>query len=189
MTETGKERIASKICRFIALIAYYCFAGYIPRLPVVNWSGKTIRGFLCKFIFRKCGKNVNVERMAFFGSGKNIELGSNSGIGIRAQIFGTEEGEIIIGDNVMMAPDVVILAAEHNHSDVNTPMIQQGMYFSKVVIEDDVWIGIRSIILSGVTIGKGAIVGAGAVVTKDVPPYSIVVGVPAKVIKIRKKDV
>ena len=86
----------------------------------------------------------------------------------------------------MMAPEVVILTLGHYYNDVNTPINCQGDFASKVIVENDVWIGIRSIILPGVRIGAGAIVGAGAVVTKDVPPWTIVGGVPAKIIKRRK---
>ena len=123
--------------------------------------------------------------MAYFAAGKNIELGSNSGIGIRAQIWGVDVGELIIGDNVMMAPDVIILTLVHKHDNIETPMCSQGGNATKVTIEDDVWIGVRAIVLPGVNIGKGSIVGAGAVVTKDVPPYTVVGGVPAKVINMR----
>lgn len=94
---------------------------------------------------------------------------------------------MIIGDNVMMAPEVVILTLGHYYNDINTPINCQGDFASKVIIENNVWIGIRSIILLNVRIGEGAIVGAGAVVTKDVPPWSVVGGVPAKVIKWRRK--
>ena len=96
-------------------------------------------------------------------------------------------GELFIGDNVMMGIDVIILTREHYHNDVNIPMICQGSYASKVIIEDDVYIGTRSVILPEVRIGEGVIVGTGAVVTEDVPPYSIVGGVPAKVLKMRNE--
>jgi maltose O-acetyltransferase len=86
----------------------------------------------------------------------------------------------------MIAPEVIILTLGHRHDSIETPMCGQGGYATKVIIEDDVWIGIRVIVLPGVKIGKGSIVGAGAVVTKDVPPWTIVGGVPAKVIKRRK---
>lgn len=181
------ERIEKKIFRNLALVVYYTFARYFPRVPH-HIIGKKLRGFLCRFIFRKCGKNINVERMAYFGSGKNIEIGSNSGIGINAQIWGVEIGNLIIGNNVMMGPDVVILTLKHNYNDIKCPISTQEAYATKVIIEDDVWIGIRAIILPGVKICKGAVVGAGALVTKDIPSYSIVGGVPAKVLKMRCRE-
>jgi maltose O-acetyltransferase len=184
MTKSEKETTKRKIYRLIALVAYYSFARYFPRFPN-HCIGKKMRRYLCQFIFRKSGKNINVERMAYFGVGKNIELGSNSGIGIRAQIWGVDVGELIMGDNVMMAPEVIIVTLGHRHDSIETPMCSQGGYATKVIIEDDVWIGVRAIVLPGGKIGKGSIVGAGAVVTKDVPPYTVVGGVPAKVIKMR----
>lgn len=177
--------IIKKIIRIIALVLYYGIGRYLPNLPGFP-LGRAVRGTLCKHIFVKCGANVNVERMAFFGMGKALEIGSNSGIGPRSCLMNVPGGELIIGDDVMMSPEVLVLTFNHNHANVDIPMDRQGFTYAKVVIEDDVWIGARVIILPGVTIGKGSIVGAGAVVTKDVPPYSIVGGVPAKVLKSRK---
>ena len=86
----------------------------------------------------------------------------------------------------MMGPDVVILTHSHNIDRVDVPMGQQGSWVRKVTIGNDVWIGMRSIIMPGITIGDGAIIGAGAVVTKDVPDYAVVGGVPARIIRFRK---
>ncbi len=86
----------------------------------------------------------------------------------------------------MMAPEVAIIATNHNYDRIDIPMNQQGEINKTIEIGDDCWLGYRSIICAGVKIGKGSIVAAGAVVTKDVPPYSIVGGIPAKVIKTRK---
>jgi len=131
--------------------------------------------------------NINVKRMAFFGSGKNLDIGNNSDIGLNAHIAGIDSGgEVTIGSNVLMGPDVTILTTEHEFKHKNIPIVFQGIKASRVVIEDDVWIGMQVIILSGVKIGKGSVIGAGAVVTKDVMPYSIVGGVPAKIIGWRK---
>ena len=169
--------------RKIALILYYLVAKHLPAsdFPFFK-SAKRIRAFLCKDIFDKCGKNVNIERGVFFGSGSGISIGDNSGIGINARISGPVE----IGQNVMMGPDVMIYTSDHKYQDVSVPMIQQGSTEKqKVIIEDDVWIGARVIILKGVHIKKGAIIGAGSVVTKDVLEYEIVAGNPAKLIKRR----
>lgn len=121
---------------------------------------------------------------AIIGTGENIEIGDYSAIGARAYVGGS--GKIIIGNYVMMAPEAVILTGTHVHDRIDVPMCYQGCKKLEVIIEDDVWIGMRAIILPGVTIGCGSIVGAGAVVTKNVPPYSIVGGVPARVLKWRK---
>ncbi|MCD6461281.1 MAG: acyltransferase [Thermoplasmata archaeon] len=94
-------------------------------------------------------------------------------------------GGVEIGNNVLIGPRVIIHSANHRFADRETPIRYQGHEYRRVVIEDDVWIGGGAIILPGVRIGKGAVVGAGAVVTKDVPPFSVVAGVPARVIKER----
>lgn len=170
---------------FVNLLLYYGFARYLPDPPISS-LGRTVRRQLCKSIFTYCGENVNIGKQANFGLGRDISIGSNSSIGPYAQIVGSGwGGTLTIGDNVMMGPEVVILLSEHNHERTDIPMNQQGVRTTAVVIEDDVWIGMRSMILRGVTIGKGSIIGAGAVVTKDVPQYAIVGGIPAKVIKYR----
>ena len=112
-----------------------------------------------------------------------MELGDNSGIGIRAQI----NGKVIIGNNVMMGPDVCIYVRNHAFDRTDIPMNLQGFTPEKpVVIEDDVWIGARVIILPGVHIGTGAVIGVGAVITKNVPDYAVVGGNPARILKMRK---
>lgn len=95
-------------------------------------------------------------------------------------------GPLRIGDNVMMGPEVTILTHTHRIDRTDIPMGKQGSMVSEVIIGDDVWIGMRAIILPGVRIGSGVVIGAGAVVTKDVPDYAVVGGVPARVIRYRK---
>ncbi len=127
------------------------------------------------------GKDVNIEKGAVITS--TMEIGDRSGVGINAKIH----GKVIVGNDVMMGPDCIIYTKNHAFSKTDIPMNKQGFSEEKpVIIGDDVWIGGRVIILPGVHIGKGAIIGAGAVVTKDVPEYAIVGGNPAKVIKYRK---
>ena len=113
--------------------------------------------------------------------GGGIIIGDGSGLGVNCLVHGPLE----IGNKVMMGPDVVILTHTHNIDRTDIPMGDQGSRVSKVTIGNDVWIGMRTIIMPGVKIGNGAVIGAGAVVTKDVPDYAIVGGVPAKVIKYR----
>jgi acetyltransferase-like isoleucine patch superfamily enzyme len=121
----------------------------------------------------------------------NVTMGCKSSVQAYSIIvgYGTKEdreGEIIIGENVMIASHVMIIGANHNFSDPEATIKSQGLTRKSIVIEDDVWIAGRVNITAGVRIGKGAVIGAGAVVTSDIPPYSIAVGVPAKVIKSRK---
>ena len=172
--------------RILALVFYKLFACYLPATDNKLWMSKYIRrfrSFVARPLFAYCGHNVNIERKADFGRGNEISIGNNSGLGINCHVRGPLE----IGENVMMGPNVRIIVRDHCTSRTDIPMCQQGFLPSeKVVISDDVWIGANVIILPGVTVGKGAILAAGAVVTKDVPNYSVVGGVPAKVIKYRK---
>lgn len=117
-------------------------------------------------------------------AGIGLKVGNNSSIGPYSYIGCS--GYIELGDNVMMSPRVSIYSENHNFSQSDIPMIQQGITRSFVKIEDDCWLAANSVILAGVTVGKGSVVAAGSIVTKDVPPYSIVAGNPARIIKNRK---
>lgn len=134
-----------------------------------------------KVLFDYCGSNVNIEKGADFGTGKGISLGDYSGIGVNCKV----RGPLTIGKNVMMGPNVNILTHSHNFDRTDIPMCKQGGNFKSVTIGNDVWIGMNTLILPGVHIGNGVIIGAGAVVTKDIPDYVVVGGVPAKIIKNR----
>lgn len=170
--------------KFLYLLSYYML---IKHLPETNNRYlkifRSIRSFIASRIISKCGENINIEKGANFGTGKNIEIGNNSGIGVNCYI----RGPLKIGNDVMMGPEVIILTNSHNFDSLDMPMNLQGNNDpKKVIIGNDVWIGTRVIILPGVKVGDGAILGAGAIVTKDVEPYAIVGGNPAKVIKYRK---
>lgn len=166
----------------------FLYKSFFQLLPATDNSlriGKLIRKLrstIAGFCLDKHGRNINVERKADFGSGRGITIGNNSGLGVRCFV----RGPLSIGDNVMMGPDVTILTNGHNIERTDIPMMQQGGYVKGVVIGNDVWIGMRSIIMPGVKIGNGAVIGAGAIVTKDVPDFAIVGGCPAKVIRYRK---
>jgi acetyltransferase-like isoleucine patch superfamily enzyme len=118
--------------------------------------------------------------------GEGLVVGDHSNIGPYCYIGCS--GHISIGNNVMISPRVSIYAENHVFDHTDTPIKSQGVKKENVVIEDDCWIASNSILLAGVTIGKGSIVAAGSVVTQDVPPYSVVAGVPARVIKNRRTD-
>lgn len=167
----------------IALLLYYGFAKKMPESDAaISFGSKRLRRLLCKQIFEKAGKDINVEKGVFFGKGTDISIGNRSGIGLNARI----QGPLSIGNYVMMGPDVLIYTRNHMSASKEMPMIDQGNTLPlTVTIGDDVWIGARAIILPGVTIGTGAIISAGAVVTKDVEAYTIVGGVPARLIKNR----
>jgi acetyltransferase-like isoleucine patch superfamily enzyme len=111
----------------------------------------------------------------------NIKIGCNSLIGEYSVIRG--QGGVLIGDRVYTSPFTQIIAVNHVFDDPDRPFVEQGITAEGIIIEDDVWIGSGAVITDGVHIGKGAVVAAGAVVTKDVPPHTVVAGVPAKPIK------
>lgn len=113
-----------------------------------------------------------------------ITIGNNSSLNPYCVLYGN--GGINIGNNVRIATHTVFSAQNHVFSDCNVPIVEQGTSQLGISVEDDVWIGAQCTILDGVTIGEGSVVAAGAVVTKNVEPYSIVAGVPAKLIGRRK---
>ena len=171
-----------KLIRAFAILTYDLIAVHLPASHQ-KWSfgAKRLRAFCARHMLTSCGENVNVERHARFGRG--VTLGDRSGIGSNASI-----GEQThIGSDVMMGPDCVIYTRNHRFDRLDIPMREQGYGpVEPVEIGDDCWIGGRVTILPGVHVGNGAVIAAGAVVTKDVPPYAVVGGVPAKIIYNRK---
>lgn len=118
--------------------------------------------------------------------GGKIMIGKNVGINHYCVIYGN--GGVTIGDNVMIATSCVIVASSHNFGRTDIPMIQQGVTCEGIKIGNDVWLGARVIVLDGVEIGEGSVIGAGSIVSKSIPPYSVAVGVPTRVIKQRKNN-
>lgn len=169
----------------LCLLLYYLVGSRLPR-SAAPWVGrwcKRFRSALCSYLFAECGKNVNVERGANFGSGRHIRIGDNSGLGINCSIG----GPLVVGRDVMMGPNVILIRQMHRFDRTDLPMRLQGHTMPQVLcICDDVWLGDRVIVLPQVgRIGKGAIIGAGAIITRDVPDYAIVAGSPARVIRQR----
>lgn len=109
----------------------------------------------------------------------DIMIGNHTRIGLGNTII----GPVTIGDNVHLAQNVVVSGLNHNFEEVDKTIAEQGVSMKHVVVENDVWIGANSVILPGTKIGEHVIIGAGSVVTKDIPPYSVAVGNPARVVK------
>ncbi len=132
------------------------------------------------------GKYAIIRPSNIYGGpiGEGLTMGDNSNIGPYNYIGCS--GKITIGNNVMLAPRVSIYAENHVFDHPEILIRDQGVEKKEVIIEDDCWIAANSIILAGVTIGRGSVVAAGSVVTENVPPFSVVAGVPAKWIKSRK---
>lgn len=130
------------------------------------------------------GKNVHVQSsVVIFSPNKLCVMGNNVGIGHYCVL----NCDVVIGNDVMLAAHVGLIARDAHRTDlVGVTMFEspRGDQY-KIIIEDDVWIGYGAIVLSGVTIGRGAVVAAGAVVKEDVPPYAMVAGVPAKIVRQR----
>lgn len=123
------------------------------------------------------------EYVHIMSHGGYVKIGKNSFVGPKSQLQG--RGGLEIGDNVMIAGHSFVVASNHIFSDCYKPMMDQGEIGQGIKIGNDVWIGANATILDGISIGSGAVIGASAVVTKDVLPYEIVAGNPAKVIKHR----
>ena len=109
----------------------------------------------------------------------DVMIGDHTRIGLHNTII----GPVLIGSHVNLAQGITVTALNHNFEDSEKRIDEQGVSTSTVIIEDDIWIGANAVVLPGVTIGQHSVVAAGAVVTKDVPPHSLVAGVPAKIIK------
>jgi maltose O-acetyltransferase len=168
------------------LLLYYAFARFLPKstTPFVGKPAKWFRGFLCSHIFSVAGEKLNVEQGAYFGNGKDIEVGAEVGFGKNFQCRNTK---LKAGNYLMMGEDVLFQGGSHRFDRTDIPMGHQGTTGkTELIIDDDVWIGARVIVLAGCRhIGMGAIIGAGAVVTKDIPDYAVVGGNPAKIIRFR----
>ena len=132
-------------------------------------------------IYKK-GKDVVIQSTAILIGNNKIEIGDGSWIGSYCNLRPVEHN-IFIGKNVLIAQLVSIIPDSHEYKNVEKLIKDQGIFGGNIIIDDNVWIGCNSVILHNVRIGTGSIVSAGAVVTKNVPPYSMVAGVPAKIIK------
>lgn len=109
----------------------------------------------------------------------DVIIGNGSIIGLSNVVI----GPVTIGNNVLFAQHIVLSGLNHNYEDVNIPPSAQGITTNPIIIEDDVWIGANCTITAGITVGRHSVVGSGSVVTKNIPPYSVAVGNPARVIK------
>ena len=167
--------------RWVAIMLYY-------TIYVVRGCTNRFLSFFYKKMLRGCGSNVRFSALTSDFTYRNVTIGNDVYIGPHA-LFLCTESQIFIGNKVLFGPHVTIIGGDHRITDVGRfiydvldkhPEDDQDVH-----IEDDVWIGTNTTLLKGVTVGRGSVVAAGALVTKDVPPYAIVGGVPAKVLKYR----
>lgn len=170
-------------------IGIYLRKLYYFRLRKFNSLDITIKQNVEFFSFKNISidDKVSIDRYCRIYSAKNsfIKIGKNVAMNKNILINARGGGEIKIGDNCLLASNVVIRSNNHKFDSVDIPIKDQGVSSGKIVISDDVWIGSNAVILPNVTIGKGVIIGAGSVVTKDIKDYEVVGGIPAKTIKNR----
>lgn len=203
MTGERKNRLKILSRTINALLDLWIFLfAWIPT-PL----GIAARLLAWRWLFHSCGSVRFYENLTFSGLG-NIRLGNNVRLGKGCFItatdgfleigdncaispcahIGADNGRIIVGKFCAIGPGCVLRSANHCFNDPDTPISHQGHLPGTIIINDDVWLGANCVITPDVTIGAGAVVGAGSVVTHDVEPWSIVGGVPAKVIGWRKKS-
>ena len=147
--------------------------------------GIGIRYILLKSIAKKCGDNVSIHRGVYLLSPENLVLGSN--ISIHPMCYIDATGGIIIEDNVSIAHGTTILSSTHSFNQLDVPIKDQPLEFHETKILENVWIGCKTTILSGITINSGSIVGANSLVNKDVNNNQIVGGSPARKLSERNK--
>ncbi len=172
-----------------------------------GFIGIQIRRFVYKFLFKNFGRSSSIDILVDFVSPKNItigthfnimkfsslfannggtiKIGNNVSINTNTTISAGNYGEVEIEDDVLIAQNCVIRASNHNFEKINLNINKQGHKSGKIKIEKNVWIGANCVILKDVVIGTGSIVAAGSVVTKSVDKYTIVAGVPAKLLHVR----
>lgn len=168
------------------LAVYYGIARFLPKTHTrfLGLGGGILRRMCAQHLFAYCGEKVNIERLAHFGTGEKIEIGNNSGIGILCRV----PNDIKIGDNVMMGPFCCFLGSKtHRYDSVDIPIIKQGrISVGRIIIGDDVWIRQQCLVLGGKEIGCHSIIGAGSVVSKNIPEYVVAAGNPIRIIRERK---
>lgn len=170
----------------ISIALYYGLLSWMPSnsTPLIGRCLRKLRAASLHLSNRDIAMSANIGRKAYVGRVCDLSLGHRSSLG---RDFEMHNVKLTVGDNVMMADNVLVMGGGHRMDRTDVPMIDQGdLGKTSLTICDDVWIGARAIILAkGNTIGRGAVIAAGAVVTKDVPPYAIVGGNPAKIIRLR----
>ena len=166
----------------IYLALYYSIASHLPNstYPMGKFFNN-IRLLLLKKII-SLGTGSKVQENVYLGNGTNISIGSNCQINANVRL-----DNVCIGNDVMIARECIFLGKMHNYESTDVSMINQGnVDVQQSIVEDNVWIGARVIVMPGIVIRSGAIIGAGAVVTKDTEANAIYGGVPSKLIKYRQ---
>lgn len=172
------------IGKAIRYLAFHTVYGLVKYLPMI--SGDVFRYAVLKLFLKRIDGWVWFRDNVTIWFPEGISIGGGSTVGENCFLDGF--GGLTIGRFVQIAHGTSVIAEDHGFATRKVPIGRQAKTPAPIVIGDDVWIGCGVRILKGITIGTGAIIGAGSVVTKDVPPYSIVGGVPARVIGMRPED-
>jgi maltose O-acetyltransferase len=167
----------------IQLIIYYLIISKLPHSRFGMFFNRLRCWYVSKVLkIMQVDESNYFEDTVYLGNASKVSIGKHCHINENVFIQGAD-----IGDYVMIAPNVTLLNSKHTHQDIRLPMIMQGgEEHLNPHIKNNVWIGRNAIIMPDITIGEGSIIGAGAVVTKDVEPFSIMGGIPAKLIKRRE---
>lgn len=152
----------------------------------VTFAVARLRAVFWRFFTKRIGKEVYIMHSCQLTSPAGIEIGNYVCINHYSHLGG--QGGLIIGNYVNLGPNTCLITANHSFDRFDVPMAWQGITTKPIHIDDDVWLGANVVVLPGVHIGRGAIVGANAVVTKNVEPFAIVGGVPAKLIRYRFEE-
>jgi len=168
----------------IKLIIYYAIIQHFPHSRIVGVFTRIRVWYLSRVLnIMPYDKKSKVEYGVYISDARKLKIGKHVRINENVLL----QGKIRIGDYVMLAPNISIYSKTHLYDDINIPMVLAGeSETQEVIIENNVWVGINTVILPGVRIGEGSIVGANSVVNKDIEPFSIVGGVPAKLIRKRE---
>ena len=141
--------------------------------------------FVRSSMLHRRGENVKISPTAFFKEPQNIEVGDNTFINHHCCIWAAPSGRITIGSDVLFGPNVAVIASNHGMK-LGQLIREQEWKDEDIEIGDDVWLAANVVVTAGTKIGRGCVVGAGSIVTNDLPPYSICCGSPAKVIRQRE---
>lgn len=166
----------------VKLILYYLI---FSNLPSYWWPGGKVFNKLRIQILKgivKIGKGSRIQKSVYIGSGNNISIGDKCQINEKVRL-----DNVSIGNNVMIARECIVLGKLHEMDATDVPMSEQGRFVpEKTIIEDDVWLGLRVMVLPGIKIARGSVIGAGALLSKSTEPYGVYGGIPAKLIRFRK---
>jgi acetyltransferase-like isoleucine patch superfamily enzyme len=167
--------------RLVDLYRGYLLLGYVPQHGAIIRDARSIR----------VGRNFRLSPGCKLlcqdpQAGSELVIGDNVALNFDVTLNADNGGQIIIGNDVLLGPGVYIRASNHRFISIDTPIRLQSHLPGKIIIDDGVWLGTNLVVLPNEHIGKGAVVGAGSVVTKDIPALTIAVGNPARAIKLRR---